>query len=306
MKNNVNKNPVLKIDGLRIEFIKSGLVTDFKSFEINKGDFVLLKGRNGSGKSTLLRLINLNFDGGKAYCKVLNGNISYYKKNGEEIVSTSREITKDDFVDLRRNIVEVRQDENFASFLTPKEALSHSTKIAIEGSDLSESEKKEKLHYLDDLVLQLFKGYELDNGDVLSLNEILNNCSERDFVRKKLKAFSGGQQKMIQVIAGFVKAKVTNANLILLDEPANNLDGKNKYYLNLLFKELYKTGNIAILMISHCHVFDDINKIVDVDYSDLGFKAETIIKTADNQKKFEPHHDCIEDCENKIRKILGK
>ena len=59
---------------------------------------------------------------------------------------------------------------------------------------------------------------------------------------------------MINVLAGIIKAKGCGLKLIVMDEPLNNLDGRNKDILNTLIKELRAEGvKIPIVGASDCH-----------------------------------------------------
>ena len=93
---------------------------------------------------------------------------------------------------------------------------------------------------------------------------------------------------MIHLLSGIVKAAVVDSKLIIMDEPLNNLDGYNKSVLNKIITELRKERELAILMVTHCHVFDGVNKTLTINETAGAVKA-SVERTA-----AEPHRDCIE------------
>ena len=93
---------------------------------------------------------------------------------------------------------------------------------------------------------------------------------------------------MINVLAGVIKAKVCGLRLIVMDEPLNNLDGRNKDILNTLIKEL-RAGGVAVIAITHCQIFDKINKVLTITESAAGERR------AIYEEREEPSHaECLE------------
>lgn len=295
----VDDNTVLEISNFSFVINRNQKKTIFNNILINKGDFFLIKGKNGSGKSTFLKYLNNNFYDG--VYSTFDGSINFYDGNKKTDTTAANDKT---MAYLRKRIVEIKQLDESETWVSPYASIYDQAYYGLP-KDLAEDKRNEKLKKLEELVIQFFSGFKLDNGDTLALKEILGGISEKDFKRKKLSSFSGGQRKMVQIISGFIKAIITETPLMIIDEPANNLDGKNKYYLNQLFKFLRKENkDLAIVMISHCHVFDDINRIITIDLDRENrnqFFASVLKKenaNAEDLKKFNPHTDCIELCEN--------
>jgi ABC-type nitrate/sulfonate/bicarbonate transport system ATPase subunit len=67
---------------------------------------------------------------------------------------------------------------------------------------------------------------------------------------------------MINVLAGIIKARICEVKLVLMDEPLNNLDGKNKAILNRLITDLRREQPIAIVAITHCLIFEGVNRVL--------------------------------------------
>ena len=93
---------------------------------------------------------------------------------------------------------------------------------------------------------------------------------------------------MLSVLSGIIKAKVCESPLIIMDEPLNNLDGKNKYYLNKIFSE-FRNDSVAMLIITHCQIFDGINRVINI--SDCGVGE---VKAEISDLCVPPHRDCLE------------
>lgn len=294
-------NQILEITNFSFVITRTRKKTIFPSMVVNQGDFVLLKGKNGSGKSTFLKYLNNNFFEG--IYSTFEGTIKYFD-NGDCIETTSPYLNSNQMAYLRRRIVEIKQIDESEGWISAYASIYDQTNYALQKMfTLEETEKKRTR--LVELIKEFYDGYQLENKDSISLRDILGGITERDFKRKKLKSYSGGQQKMVQIIAGFIKAIIIESPLMIIDEPANNLDGKNKYYLNQLFKFLRSENkNIGIVMISHCHVFDDINVLINVERdkeNENQYIAKVIRKpeaSEEEKKLFNPHSDCIEGCEN--------
>ena len=93
---------------------------------------------------------------------------------------------------------------------------------------------------------------------------------------------------MISVLAGIIKAKICGLKLVIMDEPLNNLDGKNKDVLNKLIAELRK-NDVAIIVVTHCQIFDGINKVLTLAEQEDGVQKATLLE------RNEPAHtECLE------------
>lgn len=67
---------------------------------------------------------------------------------------------------------------------------------------------------------------------------------------KKITNLSAGHAKMVQIIATLVKCYVQNLNIIVLDEPSNNLDFDSVKYLIEIMKGLKRNG-LSIFLVTH-------------------------------------------------------
>ncbi|GFP77011.1 ABC-F family ATP-binding cassette domain-containing protein [Clostridium fungisolvens] len=110
-----------------------------------------------------------------------------------------------------------------------------------------------------------FKTYE----DIKS--HILDYAFEEEMINRKIGTLSGGEKNMLQL----AKLSVSDANLLLLDEPTSHLDT----YSQIALEKAIKNYNGSIIMISH-----DFYTIVNCMDSLLIIEDKTIRKM--NMRKF--------------------
>ena len=260
---------------------------NYGTFDIFPGDFVIVKGRNGCGKSTFLRLFRLQ---GVKHFKVKNGEILFCCEGFPQ--KSIHNYSDDELSDLACSVSFIKQDDEFASYDSAYSyivrvcdtALKYKLEVKYRGKKdallLYHREYTEKRKELDELIRKYYGKYLAE-----SLGE-----NYKIFLRKKAREWSGGQQKMISVLADILKAKICGLELMVMDEPLNNLDGKNKYILNGLIKELREDNpDIAIIAITHCQIFDGINKVLTISEGEDGVRIA----------RFEPkteyaHTECLE------------
>ncbi len=71
--------------------------------------------------------------------------------------------------------------------------------------------------------------------------------------------FSGGEQRLLSVLS--IVATRSDSDLLIIDEPLNNLDFVNARHISNLLNKLIKDNpKMAILMISHCRIFPFITR----------------------------------------------
>lgn len=247
---------------------------EYGTFDINLGDFVLLKGRNGCGKSTFLRLFHLQ---GVDYFEVDGGSIKFNECDFPD--KSINEYTLDEQTLLNRRISYIGQDERFQTSDSAYSFIYNSCRYALKSSrKLSPKDSKELLKSVGDVIYGYYEKY---------LSSSFKG-SYATFKRKKVHSWSGGQQKMINVLAGIIKAKLCGLKLVVMDEPLNNLDGRNKFILNSLIADLRKQ-DIAVLAITHCQIFDGVNKVLNLVEQPDGTRKATLSDCA-----VSAHAECLE------------
>lgn len=250
---------------------------EYGSFDVNLGDFVLIKGRNGCGKSTFLRLFRLQ---GVNYFKVLGGSINFLDGNFPD--KSIHLYTSDELTRLNCSVSYIGQEEKFLTWDSAYSFIYNSCKLALAyRGELTAAERAERLKNADKTICGYYEKYLAESFQ----------CKYSTFKSKNVHFWSGGQQKMINVFAGVIKAEVSGLKLVVMDEPLNNLDGKNKYILNNLITELRKR-DVAILAITHCQIFDGVNKALTLTEREDGTRVAEMQEFISSS--LPSHPECLE------------
>lgn len=219
---------ILRIENLSVQ-IKGHVLIQNVSFNVGEGEAILLSGANGIGKSTLLKsILRLETDG-----KRISGKI--FSRNFGDILTLSRaEIQR-----YRSTVAYIQQRDEYTEMGTVqvRDIISESGE-ANSGKTLSFSE-------VNDLIDEWIPR-QSDNSRVFD-------------AKSKPSKFSGGEQRLLSVLS--VVATRSKANLMIIDEPLNNLDFVNARIIsNLLNKVIREHPQMGLLMISHCRIFPFITR----------------------------------------------
>lgn len=214
----------------------SNKILDNISFVLEDNDKVCLIGNNGAGKSTLLKILNgdINYD---------SGNINY---NDESIGMLMQEIDIEDY-----DLTIIDYIKKKTNFLLLEEKLHKLEK------NLNDSNMEEYGNVLD-LYLKL-DGYNFENN----INMLLNGLGLNKDLNKKVKELSGGEK--IKVLLTILL--LSNPDIMLLDEPTNNLDIDGITYLENYLVKLNK----KMIIVSHDEEFlnNISNKIFELNQGKL-------------------------------------
>ncbi len=206
--------PVLSVEGLRIELVTGDPVVEDVSLSLQPGEVLGLVGESGSGKTTIaLALLGYTRPG----VRIAGGSV---KVAGQEL-SGRRE---SELRGLRGRLVSyVPQD--------PASALNPSVRIG----DL-----------ITDLVRTHAPGRDPE-PEVARAPELVQLPSSRDFRRRFPHQLSGGQQQRVVIAA----ALVCRPPLAVLDEPTTGLDVVTQARLLEEIARLQKEMALAIVYVSH-------------------------------------------------------
>ena len=219
---------ILSVNNLSIQLSERVLVRNI-SFTVNQGDVVLLSGANGIGKSTLLKsILQLETHG-----KKINGEINVHGF-GNVLSLDESELQR-----LRSSIAYIQQRDDYAQMGSVQvKDIINECGDAFNGRTLTDSE-------INDLIDEWIPRRD-------------NNSRIFDAKTKPAK-FSGGEQRLLSVLS--VIATRPNANLMIIDEPLNNLDFINARNISNIINRVIKANpNMGVLMISHCRIFPFITR----------------------------------------------
>ncbi|MCM1328617.1 MAG: ATP-binding cassette domain-containing protein [Ruminococcus sp.] len=221
-------NSILSIKNLSIQIKQRTLMQNI-SFDIGHGEAILLSGENGIGKSTILKCImQLETDNKKISGEITHnafGNI--FKLDNEELQR------------FRASIAYIPQKDEYSEMgrIQVRDVISNSCE-AHTGGDMSCSE-----------VNELIDKWLPRRGDNSRIFDAKSNPGK----------FSGGEQRLLSVFS--VIATRSNSDLLIIDEPLNNLDYVNARYIsNLINKVIRGNPQMGLLMISHCRIFPFITR----------------------------------------------
>lgn len=83
--------------------------------------------------------------------------------------------------------------------------------------------------------------------DDISFEQVISEVDISKLVNKQLSVLSGGEMQRVLL----ARSLLNNPDLLVLDEPAQNLDISGQLSFYKLIQEIYSKRNISILMVSH-------------------------------------------------------
>lgn len=204
---------MIRFENITKQYNQKTVIRDF-NLDIEEGQLVVFIGPSGCGKTTLLKMINrlLEPTSGKIYVN-------------------EKDISKQDPIELRRNIGYVIQSTGLFPHMTIQENLELIPKLKGEDSDSI----KRKTNDLLELV-----GLEPD-----------------EYLYRYPSELSGGQKQRI----GVARAFSTDSDIILMDEPFSALDPVTRNSLQDELFSMQKELNKTIVFVTHD--MDEAIKIAD-------------------------------------------
>lgn len=199
------------------------------SFDVGSGEVVLLSGENGIGKSSILKsIMRLETEG-----KKINGEIVHHSF-GNILALDNNELQH-----YRSSIAYIPQKDEYSEMgrIQVRDVISNSGEAHSNGY-MSYSE-------VNDLIDKWLprRG---DNSRIFD-------------AKSRPGKFSGGEQRLLQVFS--VIATRSDSDLLIIDEPLNNLDFVNARHIsNLINKVIRNNPQLSVLMISHCRIFPFITR----------------------------------------------
>ena len=150
------------------------------------------------------------------------------------------------------------------------------------------SVKENKVAYVFNFVKQfaLYECFDIDSSNKIidrSLHRTLRQLglnrkemTQEDLLAAKYlsmntKRMSGGQKKLSNIFSNLVRYNC--CELLILDEPLNNLDYSNvRAFSNVLTKIYRIKPELAIVLVTHCRSIPIVNRIIEIDSTKKQFK----------------------------------
>ena len=222
----MKKKVVLEVKGLCKYFggIKAVNNVDFKLYE---NEIVGLVGDNGAGKSTLIKTIS-----------------GLYKKDAGKIYINGEEVEINSPIDARNYGIEtVYQDQGLIPILDAASNLFLG---------------REKLR--NDIMGRFFKLVD-DKYMKREAAKVLERLGiELKDINSEVYNLSGGQRQTVAI----GRAVYWGKNILIFDEPTNNLGVKQERKVLDLIKRLRDEFNVSIILITHSitHIFELVDRII--------------------------------------------
>lgn len=283
-------NDLLSVNNLKIINKETGSsIINIDNFVLNNGEQAIFFGSNGAGKSTFL----------KAFCTSVGND--YSQTSGSIILNAGNRcfdllhLSREELVIINKLIVYVGQEEKygFGFFDSVIESLSKkSLEFADKDQICSIKQKATDLaiKYLDEIYIHDKKYTEINDEDQKRsiAIKILN--------KKMAKDCSSGQKKMICILRAILFAGIYKSSLLVLDEPLNHLDYKNKKIVNSEIQNLISNNKeLSILIITHCLIFDFIDSKTCSQYIIERVENKNFIsKISDSRRRNKIN--CLEEC----------
>lgn len=207
---------------------------DRVSFEVNKGEIISVIGPNGAGKTTLFNMLTGIYTVTEGEI-ILNGN-NIHNKNPQEIVEAG----------IARTFQNIRLFPNLR--VIENVLLGMHTNIDYNFADLLFRSKK-------------FKKIEVEKHE--RAIEILDSIGLKDKIDSYANNLPYGDQRKLEI----ARAIATNAQILLLDEPAAGMNPQESEDLLKFIKELRDKGYTIILIEHDMSVVMNISdRIYVIDY----------------------------------------
>ncbi|MFA1821100.1 ATP-binding cassette domain-containing protein [Virgibacillus oceani] len=202
---------VIKVDRLVKKYYGSTEnAVDHISFEVNEGEFFSFLGPNGAGKTTTISILT-----------------TILSKTNGEVTIAGFDVDKE-AKQVRRNIGILFQNPSVDPELTLEENI--------------------RLH----VSLYGIYGYRpfyrlMSNEYKLHLQELAEMMDMDDSLFKKLKTFSGGMKRKVEII----RSLMHQPNILFLDEPTQGLDAASRHSFWEHIQKVRKEKNVTIFLTTH-------------------------------------------------------
>ncbi len=254
---------VLSIQGLNLTINGEQRIKD-SSFDVSSGDVILLTGPNGCGKSTVIKIVMGAIFRSDSDITYDARNITYYREEKEYNLKSEKDLEL-----FRQNVGYVSQEDFFEA-----DSVLECFESSLNYAHVKDTANK-AFSFVKAFSLAKFFGIKTCGrltgrskyiAKKLSLKD--NILSEEDelavkYLSMSVRKMSGGQKKLTNIFTNLIRYEFSN--LIILDEPLNNLDYNNvRLFSNVLTQIHVSKPELAIILVTHCRSIPIVNKVIEI------------------------------------------
>ena len=102
-------------------------------------------------------------------------------------------------------------------------------------------------------------------------NPSIKDMKALKFLSMSVRRMSGGQKKLTNIFTNLIRYEFSD--MLLLDEPLNNLDYENvRSFSNVLTKIYMSKPELGIILVTHCRSIPIVNRVLEIDANEKSLK----------------------------------